>query len=120
MVLYGYDAAVYNAIQGSKRWVAYFDNPGPNLIGAINTSYTVGAIAGGWFIGGPVADFFGRKVGMATGCFCVIAATFIQAFCPRGAIGAFIAGRVLIGIGQGIALGKLTSCGMRQHQLTRL
>lgn len=27
MVLYGYDASVYNAVQGSKNWVAYFGHP---------------------------------------------------------------------------------------------
>ena len=27
MVLYGYDASVFNALQGSKHWVAWFDNP---------------------------------------------------------------------------------------------
>jgi hypothetical protein len=27
MVLYGYDASVYNSVQGSKQWVAWFNNP---------------------------------------------------------------------------------------------
>lgn len=27
MVLYGYDASVFNALQGSKNWIAYFHNP---------------------------------------------------------------------------------------------
>lgn len=40
MVLYGYDASVYNAVQGSDNWVAYFDNPDANIIGAVNTSYS--------------------------------------------------------------------------------
>ncbi|KAL4934716.1 putative MFS sugar transporter [Aspergillus undulatus] len=104
MVLYGYDASVYNSVQGSDNWVAYFDNPDANLIGAVNTAYTVGAIFGGFFLGGPCADFLGRKFGMAIGCVLVIAATFMQTFSPRHNIGCFIAGRVVIGIGQGIAL----------------
>ena len=81
MVLYGYDASVFNAVQGSKHWVAYFDKPVCGLqrtyrrryradtleqslqtIGAINTAYTVGAIVAGWFMGGPIADYFGRRV----------------------------------------------------------
>jgi MFS family permease len=106
MVLYGYDASVYNAVQGSKHWVTYFDNPDPNMIGAVNTAYTVGAIVGGFFFGGPVADFFGRKVGMATGCVLVIVATFMQAFAPVHGLGCFLAGRCIIGIGQGIALSE--------------
>lgn len=41
---------------------------------------------------------------MFTGASCVIVATFMQTFSPRGNVGCFIAGRVLIGIGQGLAL----------------
>lgn len=106
MVLYGYDASVYNTVQGSKHWVAWFNKPGDAMIGGINTAYTVGAIIGGFFLGGPIGDYFGRKVGMGTGCAMVIVATFMQTFSPRGNIGCFLAGRTIIGIGQGIALSK--------------
>lgn len=106
MVLYGYDASVFNAVQGSKHWVAYFNHPNANTIGAINTAYTVGAVVAGFFFGGPLADFAGRRVGMATGSVLVIIATFMQTFAPRGNIGVFIAGRVIIGLGQGLALSK--------------
>lgn len=106
MVLYGYDASVYNSVQGSDNWVAYFNDPDENMIGGVNTAYTVGAIVGGFFMGGPIADFLGRKIGMATGCILVIAATFMQCFAPRGNIACFLAGRCIIGIGQGIALSR--------------
>lgn len=106
MVLYGYDASVYNSVQGSDNWVAYFNNPRNELIGAVNTAYTIGAIIAGWFIGGPVADYCGRRLGMAIGASLTIVATFMQTFSPRGRIGVFIAGRVLIGLGQGIALSE--------------
>ncbi|KAH9865527.1 hypothetical protein J1614_009112 [Plenodomus biglobosus] len=104
MVLYGYDASVFNALQNSKHWIAYYNNPSPNIIGAINTSYTVGAVVAGFFMGGPLADYAGRRIGMATGAVAVIIATFMQTFAPRGQMAVFIAGRVLIGIGQGLAL----------------
>ncbi|KAK5121019.1 hypothetical protein LTR85_005803 [Meristemomyces frigidus] len=96
MVLYGYDASVYNAVLGSDHWLAYFNNPSDELTGAVNTAYTVGAVVSGFFFGGPVADYFGRRVGMASGAVFVMIATFMQAFAPRG--------RVFIGIGQGLAL----------------
>jgi MFS family permease len=54
------------------------------------------------------ADYFGRRVGMASGCFITIFATFMQTFAPRGNLGCFIAGRVFVGIGQGMALSKCT------------
>lgn len=50
------------------------------------------------------ADYFGRRVGMAVGCFLTIIATFMQAFAPYHNLGCFIGGRVLIGLGQGMAL----------------
>ena len=56
MVLYGYDASVFNAVQGSKNWVAFFNKPNSQQLGAINTAYTVGAIVAGWFMAGPLAD----------------------------------------------------------------
>lgn len=106
MVLYGYDASVYNSVQGSDNWVAWFNNPDSNLIGGINTAYTVGAIFGGFFLGGPTADFLGRKTGMAIGCVLTIIATFMQTFAPYHNVACFLAGRCIIGIGQGIALSK--------------
>lgn len=107
MVLYGYDASVFNSVQGSNNWLAYFDldlKRDTYLIGLINTTYTIGAITAGFFIGGPTADYLGRRWGMGIGCFVTIIATFIQTFSPRHQIGCFIAGRVLIGLGQGTAL----------------
>lgn len=47
MILYGYDSSTFNAIQGSPNWKEYFHNPGPNVIGSVNTAYTVGGIVAG-------------------------------------------------------------------------
>lgn len=49
MILYGYDSSTFNAIQGSPNWKEYFHNPGPNVIGSVNTAYTVGGIVAGMF-----------------------------------------------------------------------
>ncbi|KAF4813293.1 Quinate permease [Colletotrichum tropicale] len=107
MVLYGYDASVYNSLQGSKNWLAWVDvdlKKDTQLIGLVNTAYTIGAIVAGFFIGGPLADHLGRRWGMAIGCFVTIIATLMQTFTPHHKIGVFIAGRVIIGLGQGMAL----------------
>ncbi|KAK4093869.1 hypothetical protein Purlil1_2203 [Purpureocillium lilacinum] len=107
MVLYGYDASVFNSVQGSDNWLNWFGLDIKNdayLIGLVNTAYTIGAIVAGFFIGGPTADFLGRRWGIGIGCFVTIVATFMQTFAPYRALGCFIAGRVLVGLGQGIAL----------------
>lgn len=43
---------------------------------------------------------------MAIGAALTIIATFMQTFAPQHGFGCFIAGRVLIGLGQGIALSR--------------
>ncbi|KAF3915636.1 hypothetical protein ABW21_db0208981 [Orbilia brochopaga] len=105
MVLYGYDASVFNAVQGSSNWKKWWGSPDANLLGAINTCYTCGGIAAGWFFSAPISDRFGRRMSITVGCVLVIASTFIQAFAPAGhGVGGFLAGRTIIGFGQGIAL----------------
>ena len=73
MVLYGYDASVFNACQNSKHWVAYFDTPvrktliffmaikltscqNAYTLGLVNSSYNIGAIVAGFFFGGPIVS----------------------------------------------------------------
>ncbi|KUI63106.1 putative quinate permease [Cytospora mali] len=106
MVLYGYDASTFNSIQGSDNWLAWFNltSDSTYMLGLINTVYSIGAIVSGWFVGGPVADYFGRRVGMGIGCFVTICATMLQTFAPKGNLGCFMAGRVIVGVGQGMAL----------------
>ncbi|TLS25602.1 hypothetical protein PpBr36_07798 [Pyricularia pennisetigena] len=104
MVLYGYDASVFNSVQGSDHWLEWFNlNSATDayMIGLINTAYTIGAIISGFFIGGPAADYLGRRWAIFAGCATTVVATFMQAFAPYHNIGVFIAGRVVIGLGQG-------------------
>lgn len=110
MTLYGFDSSVFNALQASENWLNWFNLDLKNdsyTVGLINTCYTIGAIVSGFFIGGPLADWLGRRAGMGIGCFITIIAAIIQAFAPKGKLGVFILGRVLIGIGQGTALSTL-------------
>ncbi|KAJ2891692.1 hypothetical protein MKZ38_000066 [Zalerion maritima] len=128
MVLYGYDASVFNSVQASDNWLNWFDlnlDEDTYLIGMINTAYTIGAIVAGFFIGGPTADFLGRRWGMGIGCFITIVATFMQAFAPKHNLGVFMGGRVLVGVGQGIALtagpvyiGEVAPAEIRGHIMT--
>ncbi|KAF4337088.1 sugar transporter [Fusarium beomiforme] len=107
MTLYGFDSSVFNALQASENWLNWFNldlKKDSYTVGLINTCYTIGAIVSGFFIGGPLADWLGRRAGMGIGCLITIIAAIIQAFAPKGKLGVFILGRVLIGIGQGTAL----------------
>ncbi|CAK7236989.1 hypothetical protein SBRCBS47491_009824 [Sporothrix bragantina] len=104
MVMMGYDASVFNSVQVSPHWVAYFDTPSTYMIGLINTTYTVGGVVSGWFLAGPLADNYGRRWGMGIGCVLTIIATFIQTFAPSHKLGVFIFGRVLIGFGLGFSI----------------
>lgn len=103
MILYGFDASTFNAVQGYTEWKEYFHHPDPNVIGSVTTAYTVAAILGGFFISPWMSDTFGRRMNIIVGSVLVIAATCLQTFSPR-VIGAFIAGRGIIGLAQGIAL----------------
>ncbi|KAJ4390898.1 hypothetical protein N0V93_004497 [Gnomoniopsis smithogilvyi] len=106
MVLYGYDASTFNSIQTQDNWLAWFGLTSDDvyLLGLINTVYSIGAIISGWFVGGPIADFLGRRAGMGLGCLITIAATMMQTFPNQGNLACFMAGRFFIGFGQGIAL----------------
>ncbi|KAL2819548.1 general substrate transporter [Aspergillus cavernicola] len=125
MVLMGYDASVFNSVQNSDNWREYFDLPKLRIrymLGLMNTVYTVGGIITGWFLAGPLlglslnlitklqvnlwqADYAGRRWAMGIGCFITCIATFMQCFPPASnPVPAFMAGRVLIGAGQALAI----------------
>ena len=57
----------------------------------------------GFFFSAPISDRWGRKVAIMVGCVIVIIATFVSTFSPRN-MGGIIAGRAIVGMGQGIAL----------------
>jgi hypothetical protein len=56
MVLYGYDASVFNSVQINKQWLSWFNTPKGELLGLVNTTYSIGAIVAGWFLGGPIVS----------------------------------------------------------------
>jgi MFS family permease len=103
---YGFDASVYNAVQGIDSWVDWFGNPDSETIGGVNTAYCVCAILSGWFLAAPVTDRLGRKSGMAIGSVLVMVGSIMETFSPKNTLGVFIAGRAVNGLGQGIALCK--------------
>lgn len=91
----------------------------PNIIGAVNTgrcppcqasslndadyqAYTVGGIVTGFLITPTLSKYLGRQFCIQLGLAIVIVSTFVQAFAPD--MTAFIAARLLMGMGQGLAV----------------
>lgn len=54
---------------------------------------------------------------MAIACILTSIATFVQAFAPPGQLGAFMAGRVIIGFGIGMAISK---CNRKEYPIFML
>jgi len=65
-------------------------------------AYTVGGIVTGFLITPTLSKYLGRRFCIQLGLAIVIVSTFIQAFAPN--MPAFIAGRLLMGMGQGLAV----------------
>lgn len=146
MVLMGYDASVFNSVQNSDHWHAYFDNPVcPSVFperssltrttGQLHAWLDEHGVHRWWYHyrvvlrrpfgkerknSNPLfeiqidlcqADYAGRRWAMGIGCFITIIATFMQCFPPRSsAVPVFMAGRVLIGCGQALAIGRCPAC----------
>ncbi len=102
MIQYGYDATLFSSVQIVPSWRNYFGNPNPPLVGAVTTAYNVAAVIFGFFISPIVSDGFGRRWAIALGSLFVVVGAFVMSFTPS--IGGFIAGRVLVGAGQGLNL----------------
>lgn len=65
-------------------------------------AYTVGGIVTGFLITPTLSKYLGRRFCIQLGLAIVIVSTFVQAFAPN--MPAFIAGRLLMGMGQGLAV----------------
>jgi MFS family permease len=66
------------------------------------SAYGVGAIIVGMLITPTVSQRFGRKLCIQLGCAIVIVSAIVQCFAPN--MEAFIAGRLIMGMGQGLAV----------------
>ena len=65
-------------------------------------AYTVGGIVTGFLITPTLSKYLGRRFCIQLGLAIVVVSTFVQAFAPN--MPAFIAGRLLMGMGQGLAV----------------
>ncbi|ORY61804.1 general substrate transporter [Pseudomassariella vexata] len=93
----GYDGMLVNTSQQIELWANYFpEHDDPNLLGLLVNMYSIGSIVS-FFVTPYVADHYGRKKAIATGCLFMILGGFITAFC--NGYNMYIAGRFLLGFG---------------------
>ncbi|KAI7848587.1 general substrate transporter [Circinella umbellata] len=107
MFINGFDASVFNNLQGISRFMNDMDlhqnaKEDQNLIGAVTSSYMAATIVAGLFISPFITHYLGRRASIFSGCIVVIVASLIQTFSNN--VATFIGGRIVLGIGQGIAL----------------
>ncbi|KAJ3132824.1 hypothetical protein HK100_004962 [Physocladia obscura] len=114
MFMYGYDASTFNTVNGFASWNAFFGDGScknsktnativcADVLGNVNTGYTVGAIFTGFFITPILSDRWGRKLPLMVGAVLIIGFTFMQAFSNDYLT--HVLGRGGIGLGQGLML----------------
>ncbi|QGI85740.1 hypothetical protein CEK25_012469 [Fusarium fujikuroi] len=96
----GYDGSMLNTSQAMDDWQDYFSHPTGSKLGILNSIYQIGSIAS--FPFAPfMADHFGRKIPIATGCLIMILGAFISAF--TNGFGMYLGGRFLVGFGNSLA-----------------
>lgn len=93
----GYDGSVMGSINAMDQFHDHFQvGKVGSGIGLVMAIYTAGQIIGSFFTG-FVLDQFGRRGGMVTGSAFIIIGSVVQA--TANPISAFIAGRLIVGIG---------------------
>ncbi|KAF7713089.1 MFS-type Sugar/inositol transporter [Penicillium ucsense] len=98
----GFDGSMMNGLQSVTHWQNYFGTPKGATLGFFNAAYPLGGVAGVFLIS-PVADGYGRRMGLALGAaFCCIGAAL-----QGGSINIamFVIARVTIGAGSVIVAG---------------
>ncbi|OOQ89572.1 sugar transporter [Penicillium brasilianum] len=96
----GYDGGMLNASQNLDAWQTYFNTPSGSKLGLMNAIYQIGSLASFPFV--PfMADRWGRKVPIITGCVLMILGGFLGAFCKN--YGMYVAGRLVLGFGNSMA-----------------
>ncbi|KAH6871485.1 general substrate transporter [Thelonectria olida] len=98
----GFDGSMMNGLQSVTHWQTYFGTPTGALLGFFNAAYPLGGIVGTFLIS-PMADTFGRRVGLATGAALCCVGAAVQGAAIN--IAMFIISRVIIGAGSVVVAG---------------
>lgn len=95
----GFESTMMNNLQTLKSWEDYFDSPKGATLGTMNVGIPAGSL-----IAVPFAivlnQYFGRRITVLTGAVVSIVGAIVQG-CAH-TFGAFVAGRLILGLGIGI------------------
>ncbi|KXJ91620.1 general substrate transporter [Microdochium bolleyi] len=98
----GFDGSMMNGLQSVTHWQNYFGRPVGSVLGIFNAAYPLGGIIGVFLIS-PVADRYGRRIGLAFGAAICCLGAALQGGCVN--IAMFIVSRLIIGAGSVIVAG---------------
>ncbi|KAJ5555774.1 hypothetical protein N7461_004244 [Penicillium sp. DV-2018c] len=109
-VLFGYDTGTISGILAMKYWRKTFSTGYINEIDhfpdvtSSESSMIVSLLSAGTFFGAlgaaPIADYFGRRIGMVMDCFVFVFGVILQT--ASTSIPLFVAGRFFAGLGVGL------------------
>lgn len=98
----GFDGSIMNGLLALPQWRDFMANPTGAWLGFVNAIYSLGA-AVTYPIAAIVSNKWGRKSGIWISVFVAIIGTVVQTAAPNEA--AFIAGRFIMGMSQGLSVG---------------
>lgn len=102
-IFFGYDSGYINGVTGSKVFIQNIEGPGIKALSASHNSLIVSILSAGTFFGaimaGDLADFFGRRTTIITGCFVFMIGVILQI--ASSGLGLLVAGRLVAGFGIG-------------------
>lgn len=96
----GYDGMMLNSSQNLYAWKDYFHNPGGSKLGLMSAIYQIGSLCS-FPIVPYMADWWGRKVPIAVGCFLMIIGGLVGTF--ANGYGMYVGGRFVLGFGNSLA-----------------
>lgn len=118
-VVSGYDGSMLNGLQALESWQEYFDDPAGSRLGTMTNGINIGILITMPFVW-AMLEYIGRKPSLIIGCLVIILGAVIQGVARNFSM--FIAARILLGIGGGIAQTAgpvyLAECAYPSHRPT--
>lgn len=100
--LQGFDTGIIGPVTVMDKYVQQFGHPSPAIHGLVVSSVLLSAAVTS-FLAGHVADNLGRSTGIASGGLIFAAGAALEAGAAH--LGMFIAGRLIVGVGEGFING---------------